>query len=225
MNEQPMSEQESLRLITEMIGKAKKNFHETGTSAILWGTDIAVCGLTSFAERYWNFKVGFDVWMLTLAALVPQVVISVRESRQRVVRTHVQEAMNAVWLVYGLSIFALVFYFNVVPGAEERALAARGTVLLEQVNGVTRDGHIRIPSYGSLLILLYGIPTLATGIAQRFRPMLVGAVLCYLFFIASCFTTTTWDMLFNGLAGIANWLVPGLILRARHRKQQRSLHV
>jgi hypothetical protein len=225
MNEQPLNEQESLRLITEMIGKAKKTFHETGTSAILWGSVIAFCGLTRFAEMYWNFRMPFDVWILTLVALLPQVIISVRESRQRIVRTHTQEAMNAVWLVYGISVFALIFYFNVVPHAFGRELAARDITLLQRVGAETKTSSVFIPSYGSLLILLYGIPTLVTGIAQKFRPMLIGAALCYAFFLISCYTNNTWDMFLNGAAGIFNWLIPGLILRARYRNEKRTLNV
>ncbi|RYY66576.1 MAG: hypothetical protein EOO12_03810 [Chitinophagaceae bacterium] len=225
MNEQPMNEQESLKLITDMIGKARRNFHETGTSAILWGSVIAFCGLMSFAQQRAHFYIGFDVWLLTLAALLPQVIISVREARQRRVRTHTQEALNAVWQVYGLSLFALVFYCNTVGGVEAARLSAEGAELYQKVNGELRVVQPRIPSYGSLLILLYGIPTLATGIAQRFRPMLVGAIFCYTFFIISCYTDNTWDLLLNGLAGIANWLIPGLILRARYRNENRTLHV
>ncbi|RYD88495.1 MAG: hypothetical protein EOP50_18990, partial [Sphingobacteriales bacterium] len=123
MNEQPMSEQESLQLITEMIGKAKKSFHETGTSAILWGSVIAFCGLVTFAQMQWGLSIGFDVWILTLIAIVPQLVITVRESRRRIVRTHTQEALNAIWMVYGLSIFAVIFYINVVPSQSVRMLA------------------------------------------------------------------------------------------------------
>jgi hypothetical protein len=226
MNDKPLSEQESLRLITEMIGKAKKNFHETGSSAILWGSVIAFCGLMTFAQLQWNFNLHFDVWILTLVALLPQLFISIRESRQRTVRTHTQEAMNAVWLVYGLSIFALVFYFNTVPGQAQRQLLERGIELYQKgPEGETVPFHLFIPSSGSLLLLLYGIPTLATGIAQKFRPMLIGAAFCYGFFVLSCYTTNKYDYLLNGFAGIANWLIPGLILRRRFLSEKRAMDV
>lgn len=220
-----LSHEQSLQLITEMIGKARKSIHETGTSAILWGSVIAFCGFASFAQLHWHFYLGFDVWLLTLVALLPQVVISLREARQRRVRTHTQEALNAVWIVYSLSIFALVFYLNTVNGVEAKRLAAQGAELYQRIDGTLRVVKPRIASYGSLLILLYGIPTLATGIAQRFRPMLVGALFCYAFFVLSCFTDTTWDYLLNGLAALANWLIPGLILRSRYRSENRTLHV
>lgn len=221
MEEKTISEQESLQLITEMIQKAKRSFHESGTSSILWGTVIAVCGMVSFAELQWNFNIGFDIWLLALAAIIPQVYITIRESRQRKVLTHNEAVLNYVWMVYGISIFALVFYFNIVPGVTDHLLS-KDTILLQQdkLTGVQKPFNYFIASSGSLLLMLYAIPTLITGLTYRFKPMLIGAVLCYLFFALSLFTTTKWDMLFNGLAAIGNWLVPGLLLRNRFQAQK-----
>lgn len=225
MPEPQLSQQESLQLITAMIQTAKKSIHETGTSSILWGTAIALCGLLSFAERQWNFSMGFDVWLLALIAIIPQVWISIRESRQRRVRTHTDSVLDHVWTVYGLSIFALVLYFNVVPGATENLLAESGRQVVERSGGLEKPFRSFVASSGSLLLLLYAIPTLITGLAHRFRPMIIGALLCYGFFIASLFTDTRLDMLFNGLAAICNWLVPGLILRSRYLKEKAGRNV
>lgn len=225
MEEKQLSEHESLRLITDMIQKAKQSFHEDGTSAILWGSVVAVCGLVNFAELYWNFSVGFDIWLLTLFAIIPQIFIEVRENKQRQVVTHMEAAMNAIWLVYGISIFALVFYMNVVPYATDRILANEGTKLFQATTQGTQPFHYFVASAGSLLLLIYAIPTLATGIAYKFKPMFWAAILCYIFFIISCFVPTAYDMLLNGLAGIFNWLMPGLILRSKFRKQKMTLNV
>lgn len=227
MAEKNLTERESLQLITEMIQEAKKSFHEKGSSSILWGSAIAVCGLLSFAERQWNFYIGFDVWLLALIAIVPQVWISVQESRQRRVQSRLQAALNNVWLVYGLSIFALVLYFNVVPSVTDRLLLQDGREVLEREpnTGIEAPFRYFIASSGSLLLLLYAIPTLITGLTQRFLPMTVGAVLCYVFFVASLFTDNRLDMLFNGLAAIGNWLIPGLILRSRYLKEKAVAHV
>lgn len=227
MSEQQLSQQESLQLITKMIQTAKKSIHETGTSSILWGCAIAVCGLLNFAERQWEFSLGFDVWVLAIIAIIPQVWISVRESRERKVRTHTDVVLNNVWMVYGCSIFALVLYFNVVPGTTERLLAASGSQVVARnaETGIETPFRSFVASSGSLLLLLYAIPTLITGLTHRFRPMVIGAVLCYGFFIASLFTDTRLDMLFNGLAAICNWLVPGLILRSRYLKEKAGRNV
>lgn len=225
MEEKNLSEQESLKIISEMIQKARSSFHENGTSAILWGSVIAVCGLVSFAELKWKFDPGFDVWLLTLVAFIPQAFISIRERKQKRVISHTESALNTVWVIYALSIFGLVFYMNTAPGVVERTLAEQGYTIVTTKAGVTAPYHSGIPSGGSLFLLLYAIPTLATGWVHKFRPMVAAAMICYGFFIVSCYVPTAYDMLLNGLAGIFNWLIPGLILRQRFNRQQIALNV
>ncbi len=221
MNEEtPMNEQESLRLITDMIAKAKaSHFHEDGTSAILWGSVIGFCGLMSFAERYFQFDIGFDVWILTLIAIVPQIIISIRESKNRVVKTDLQMAMDAVWTVYGISIFAMIAYINIIPYSTANLFAQTGISLFQKnTNGVVAPFRAYALSSSSLLMILYAFPTLVTGLARCFKPMIYGAIACYIFFFISLYTSTTYDNLLAGMAGISNWLIPGLILRNRYIK-------
>lgn len=220
-NEKQLTRDESLQLITEMISKAKHSYHEKGSSAILWGSVVAVCGFVMFAELYFHFYIGFDIWLLTIVAFIPQIFISINERKNRKVISHTEAAMNTIWVVYGISIFALVFYFNVVPGVSDRSFAEEGTkIVATNADGTTYNFHHYIPSAGSLLILLYAIPTFATALAHKFRPMIYASILCYAFFITSCFTPPAYDMLLNGLAGIFNWLIPGLILRRRFKKEK-----
>lgn len=226
MEEEKFSEQESLRLITEMIQKAKHSFHENGTSAILWGSVVGLAGIINFAELYWHFYIGFDIWLIVMAAIIPQVFISIRESKNRKVITHTEAAMNTIWIVYGISIFALVFYFNVVPRVTENFFTSEGISLIQKnADGTTKPFHLYPLSHGSLLLMLYAIPTLVTGITHKFKPMIWAAILCYIFFIISCFTATAYDMLLNGLAGIFNWLIPGLILRKKFYRQKKAMNV
>jgi hypothetical protein len=226
MEEEKFSEKESLKLITEMIQKAKHSFHENGTSAILWGSVIGIAGLVNFAELYWQFNIGFDVWLIVMAAIIPQVFISIRKSKQKQVVTHIEGVMDTIWIVYGISIFALMFYFNIVPGVTDKFVALEGTSIIQtNANGTTQPFHFFPLSYGSLLLMLYAIPTLTTGIVHKFKPMFWAAILCYIFFIISCFTSTAYDMLLNGLAGIFNWFIPGLILRRKFYGQKKAVNV
>ncbi len=223
--EQPLDQQKSIQLITEMIQKAKHDYHESGSSAILWGSAIAIAGFVSFAQAYWKFHIGFDIWLIVLAAIIPQIFISIREAKERKMITHTEAAIDTVWMVFGISIFALIFYFNIVPGVTTRILAKEGISLLQtNTDTGTKAFDFFIPSHGSLLLLLYGIPTLATGLAHKFIPMIWAGILTYIFFIISCFTNNAYDMLLNGLSGIFNWLIPGLILR-NHYRHQKTMNV
>lgn len=215
-----LSEQESLQLIASMLQKAKGGYHETGTSAILWGSVVTLSGLVSFAELFWNFDIGFDIWLLTLLAIVPQIIISVRESRARKVVTRDESLMGAVWTVFGISVFAMSFYLNIMPFAAQRLISAEHSEWLIKNLDTGEIKHLQphVLSLASPFLILYAIPTTITGIARKFRPMIVGGVLCYVFFIASCYSNMTYDMLLMGAAGLFNWFIPGLILRKNYLK-------
>ncbi|MEO7312557.1 MAG: hypothetical protein ABIX01_19380 [Chitinophagaceae bacterium] len=220
-HETPMTEQESLALITSMIQKAKSHFHESGTGAILWGAVIGFCGIFSFVQYYWNLKVPFDIWILVLVAIIPQVWLNIRDKKRKVVKSHSESATDTIWMVYAISIFALLFYINVVSNLPVRLNSNHVQVFQKDITtGMISPFQPRVPSPSSLLILLYAVPTLATGIGMKFKPMVIGAIICYGFFIASCFTSNTWDVLMNGLAAIFNWLIPGAILRNRYLKRK-----
>ncbi|MEO8173429.1 MAG: hypothetical protein ABI581_10110 [Sediminibacterium sp.] len=215
-----LTEKESLELITEMIHKVKTSYHERGTGAILWGTAVGIAGLMSFAQRNWNFSIGFDIWLIVLIAFIPQIIISIREGKNRKVVSYQDAYQDAVWLVFGLSIFMLTFYLNVISSVTENLMKADGTELLVRNITTGETGHYMpsVLSGYSLLLLLYAMPTLATGIGHKFKPMIIGGLLCYVYFIISCFTPTKYDLLLNGIAGITNWFIPGLILRDRYLK-------
>jgi hypothetical protein len=219
MEEKNISERESLQLIHEMIGKAKSHFHESGTSSILWGSVIGTCGLVSYAEQQWDFSIGFDIWILTLVAIIPGVWFNIRESRRRVVKTHNRAATNIVWNVFGISIVCLVIYGNIVPGVSERLYAAEHVEFLSRntLTGDLKPYRLTSLSLSSIFLIIYAFPTLVTGWLIGFKPMTIGAIICYGFFVISLFTPFKYDMLLSGFAGIGNWLIPGLMLNHRYR--------
>jgi hypothetical protein len=161
-------------------------------------------------------------------ALVPQIFISLRESKQKVVKTHVGRALDMVWILFGFSIFAIIFYMNFSPVMYMRFLVEDGNALLlkDLATGQTRDYRMMVaPSPGSLLLILYAFPTMVTGVVQKFRPMIYGAIITYLFFVISIYTRNPIDQLLMGISGLLNWLIPGLILRKRYLKAEKSKHV
>ncbi len=218
--EKKLSGEESLQIITDMIQKVKGSFNENGSSAILWGAVVGFCGLLSFAEIQWKFDVGFPVWSLILVACIPQIYIVFRERKKQLVKTYQQAATDNIWLVYGITIAAFVLYQSIVPGVSDKMMTVDGSqLLLKNIQtGKVEDFHWYVPSGSSIYLIIYAFPTIATGLVCKFKPMIYGAIICYAFFILSLFAPFKYDLLLMGLAGIFNWLIPGIILRKRYLK-------
>lgn len=219
-DEKELTGNESLQIITEMIQKVKGSFNENGSSAILWGAVVAFCGLVSFAQAQFNFNIGFDLWLLIMVAVIPQIYIVFREKKKNLVKTYQQSATDNIWLVYGITIVAIILYQNIVPGASDNILHREGIQLLQKntTTGEIKDFHFYVPGISSIYLIIYAFPTIATGLVCKFKPMIYGALICYGLFIISLYAPYKYDMLLMGLAGIFNWLIPGFILRQRYLK-------
>jgi uncharacterized membrane protein len=224
-DEKKMTEQESLDLITNMIQKAKGSYHETGIGSLLWGTVVTIASVVTYFQRTYDFYIGFDIWLLVLGAIIPQIIISIQEKKSNKVKKYEDDALNAVWLVFGLTIFGLNIYQNIVPVITDKFIQMEGWQLTKHyLDNAKPDETISTftPSFYSLFILIYALPTLVTGMVKRFKPMLYGALITYGLFVWSCFTITKYDFLLGGAAAIVCWFIPGIILRRKYLALQKK---
>ncbi len=220
-----LSERESLDIINSMIQKAKSSYHETGIGPILWGSLVGLASFVTYFQLAFQFYIGFDIWLLVLAAIIPQIIISMREKRSGIVKKHEDDAINAVWLVFGISIFGIMAYRLIVPGVTISLNAGDGWEMVKHyTNGSKPDEKLQpfVPSFYSLYILLYTIPTMITGIVKKYKPMIAGAIISYLLFIISCYTASKYDMLLGGTTAVICWLIPGILLRQKYLAQRKA---
>ncbi|MEI6086262.1 MAG: hypothetical protein WCR66_01640 [Bacteroidota bacterium] len=224
-NEKQLSEKESLQLITDMIQKVKNSYHDKGVGPLLWGTVVAIASFISYLQLQFNFSLPFDIWWIVMGAIIPQIILINQDAKTQKIKRHEDAALNAVWLVYAITIFGLSFFQSVVPNASEQIMHLNGWQLIKHdINNSKPDELIKpfTPSIYSLYILIYGFPTLVTGIVKKFWPMTIGAIIAYLLFMASCFTETKYDFLLGAIAALVCWFFPGIILRAKYLKQKRA---
>lgn len=189
-DEKQLSEKESLALIASMITKAKNSYIDSGIGPLCWGILITVCSLVTYAQRKFAFSIGFDIWILSLLALIPQIYFSIRSKRNRTYTTHEEAMMNYVWGTFALSLFMVNFYII----------------------------HNHAPKGISLQMIIFGIPTFITGGIRKFNPMIIGGVVCWICSIASYYTDFPEGMLLMALSATSAWLIPGIILRRRYLK-------
>jgi len=218
--EKALTEKESLDLIAKMIHQAKNAYHDTGIAAMMWGAVVAICALVKLSEIHFNYRLPFDIFLLTLVAVIPQVIITIREKKKRKVRTYDEIYMDYVWLAFGISIFLMILIVNMIY-ADLRPLMADYRETLSDGRAGVKFHFMEYVS--SFFLLLYGIPTFVTGTACKFRPMVWGGLLCWACCVAALFTPVKLDLLLTALAAVAAWLIPGIIMEKEYRKAKKEL--
>ena len=188
--EKELTEIESINLITNMINKAKNDYVDTGVGALMWGSIITFCGLITFANNWWKIPSLENVWWLTAIAIIPQLIISYNESKRKKFKTYSDDVMSGIWLSFAFTLFLLTYYIN----------------------------KFTVPNPNALFIIVYGIPTFATGVSRRFTPMIIGGVACWICAVAAMEVTFPYSMLLTAAAAQLAWFIPGLILRKRYLK-------
>ena len=74
MQEENITQQQSLAIIESMINKAKNQFSENGFIYLLWGWIIFFCSTSQFIlQRIVHYPGYYLVWMLTWVALAVQI--------------------------------------------------------------------------------------------------------------------------------------------------------
>jgi uncharacterized membrane protein len=215
MEENKMTEQESLQLISQMINKAKNSYLDSGVGPILWGTVITVCSLVTFFEIKYQFDLQFSIWLLTLIAIVPQIFIAVKQNRTSKVKSYDRKIIDYVWICFGISIFLLIFinaniFYQLKP-VFQSYIDVKGTRPQFNYSSFT----------SSFFLLLYGIPTIITGACNNMRPMFYGGIVCWICCIISVYTKIEWDMLLTAVAATSAWLIPGIIIRSKFIKNRK----
>lgn len=191
MSEVKLTESESLKLITEMIGKAKGSYHSNGSSAIMWGMVIFFCAVFDFLQMQFQFDIGFDIWWLMFVALIPQFYMMLKYGQKKNFVSYEEKTMRFVWWAFGASVLMLMFF-----------------------NGYYRPSHSE-----SLFLMLFGMPTFITGGMFRFKPMIIGGMICWVLFGISLFTELKINLLLMGLAALSAWLIPGIILHNKCKRE------
>ncbi len=211
--EKQLTEKESLALITQMINKAKDTCHDTGVASIMWGALIAICALIKLSELHFDYRLPFDIYLLTIVAVIPQIFISIKEKRKRKVKTYDDTFMDTLWLGFGITIFLMIFITN---------------VLFNVMEGYKNpDGHLAVITMyefiSPLFLLLYGMPTFVTGVSMKFKPMILGGILCWVCCIITIYSTVKIDLLLTAFSAVFAWLIPGIIMEKDYRKAKKGL--
>ncbi len=216
MENKKLTEKESLELIAQMINKAKNSYHSTGIGSMMWGAVVAVCALVKLSEIHFGYRLPFDIYLLTLVAIIPQIFITIKEKKEQKVKSYDDIYMNYLWLGFGITIFLLIHVVNNVFN-EWGPVAGEYKVLTGHSSAFHFSEYI-----AALFLILYGMPTFVTGAACKFKPMLWGGLLCWLCSVITVYTFVKVDLLLTAISAIFAWFIPGILMEREYQKAKKE---
>lgn len=196
MEEEHITHQQRLALIESMINKAKNQFSENGFAYLLWGWVILFCSLSQFILQYLlHYPKHYLVWGLTWVAVIIQLVNSSKKGRKKRVKTYTDGIIGYVWLAFVIMMLLT-------------GLMAAALLRPEQVY----IGNI-------IILILYGMPTLLSGIILQFNPLVRGGIGCWILAVTAVFIPHNYVILLIAAAVIIAWIIPGYLLRSKYKKE------
>ena len=181
-----LTAEQSLDIITRMIHEAKDNVQRNSFYFLFWGWLIALANLGVFVLTKLDFEYPFVVWSITIPAWIISFVRGVRQGKAEGRSSHFNNISGALWLSFGVVVFTLVAFGSKI-------------------------NYELIPT----ILLVSAIPTFASGVILRFKPLIIGGILFWLFSIASFLVPRDWQPLVGSLAIVFCYLIPGYILKAK----------
>ncbi len=183
----------SLLLIESMIARARNKMTENGHLYLLWGWTIFACSIFHFVAIYFRlFERPEWIWGLTWAALIYQFIYLARQKKREKVRSYADEISGYVWITFVIMMF---------------------------LTGIILSTNKDWPSMYPMFLVLYGMPTFLSGVVLRFQSLKLGGFACWVLAILALFLDWPFQLLLLSAAVILAWIVPGYLLRWKHKTE------
>lgn len=191
--ENDFSPQESLKLITQIIETTKNSISDRSHYFLLWGWAVAIGCLTQYyLKAVMNYPRHYYAWLVTPAAIAIHFIFVYNDKKKDNVKTVINEANAYLWTSIGLAFFVLGFVF-----------AKIGWQYCYQ-----------------FYILFYGIGTYVSGSLIKFRPLIVGGLLCFVLVVVCVYQSYDHQMLVTAFAIVISYIIPGYMLRSKYKKKR-----
>jgi hypothetical protein len=185
--EQPLTPEQSLRLIEESIRQAKRSFSRYSFYFLLWGILLTGAMLATYllVDLEPSLRHGMPWGVAGIAGGLVSALYGSRQARHEQVSNPMDRIVGWIWGGFVITLMLVLF-------------------------GTLRHGS----DPGPVITLLTGLPTFLTGQVLRFRPLIVGGVLFWGagFAMHLAGDAVLLTALYCG-AMLAGYIVPGLLLK------------
>jgi hypothetical protein len=206
------NEQDSLRLITEMISQARSNFQrKNGRSILLWGYAIAILALVNFAllrilegqQQLWG---SYWVWTLTIPLFIANYMYEAKKAKKALVKNHIDRMIGYVWLAFFIS--NLIFI---------------ASVFILTIGFHTPHIRVLYLLITPVILAFTGLCVFVNGKLCRFRPYVYGGVVFWAGALLSVLVLLVWPQqslqyIVLSLCMIGGFIIPGHLLNDKEKQ-------
>jgi hypothetical protein len=186
-----LTEQESLKIIQEMIATSKSKIKDNSFFYLLWGWLVLIASLSHYILLRMNYhEYAYLPWpILMLGGMVVSIIAGIRLGKKAKVISHFDNMMIYLWygFFFTLMIIIVMAAFQKIPWTTTHPL----------------------------IISLYGLGTFVSGGVLRFRPLIIGGIACWIISIIAFFMASENVLLLIALSVIISYLIPGYILKSK----------
>lgn len=191
-NNRHMTNEESLKIIQQMINQAKVDITDNGIGWLLWGSLIFLTCISTYVFidiGSENIFLGWNIFgILTIVLLA----IDLVRHKKKPVRTYVGDLLKLVDIGFIICLFTVIFSINVAVS----------------------------PNSGfGFFLMIFAFLMLVKGGALKSRALMIGAAVNWAGALAIFVNKEfRYDMLIMAGAVLAGYIIPGLLLRNQYRK-------
>lgn len=193
MNTTTFSPDESIRLIQQMISKARTGLSANAKYFLLWGWAAFAACIAQFTLQELNYPHPYNVWLLMPVCAIITILMARRDNRHATVKTYIDEGMGYLWIGMGISFFVLALLF------------------------VKVGWQYCIPFF----MLLYGLGTFISGKLLRFNAFTFGGILSFALAAIAVWFSPVYHPLFGAASLMACYIIPGHMLQNRISKTEK----
>ncbi len=188
--------EQSLELIGKFILNYRKNLKEHSFSFLMWGWLTIIASISHFIiltvllERKEFQSIGVFSAINWITFLVVGILLTMfhfrrQHSIQPETRSHISHFIATLWQVTAAAIIVEVF--------------------------ICFKMGINFPS--PLILATLGLATVVTGAVIKFKPIVYGGVILFIFAFSESFIMNQYQLLFNAIAFLFGYIVPGYLLK------------
>ena len=135
-------------------------------------------------------------WVVIAPGVLISMIYGFVKGRTAKVHTYADYITMWIWLGFMFtSVVMMVLVFNVVFKLENYQLI------------------------GSMFLMLGGYATFLVGVVIKFRPLIIGGCLFWIFALVGYFLGGDYSLLISAVAVVCGYLIPGYILKSKHNNE------